>query len=59
MATIYYGGDLAKEVAERIVKQGNERGFDLAASDMENVKKTDFTQSQTAVFVIQVFNFNN
>ena len=41
------------------MKQGNERGFDLAASDMENVKKADFTQSQTAVFVIQVFNFNN
>jgi hypothetical protein len=52
--TIYYGGELAKDISERIAQQGEQRGFKMTVSDMEMVKKTDFTLSHTAIFVLQV-----
>ena len=52
--TIYYGGELAKEISERIFEHGGQRGFKMALSDMEIVKKQDFTTPQTGIFVIQV-----
>ncbi len=51
--TVYYGGELAKDIAERIVKEGSQKGFAMLLSDMDNVKKADYTKSSTAVFIIQ------
>jgi hypothetical protein len=51
---VYFGGDLAKQISERIVEVGVNQGLSIEFSEMDKIKKTDFKEGSVGIFVIQV-----
>lgn len=57
--TVLYGGELAQDIAERIVKDSSAHSLKMECSSMEGFKKLKLDQSEhTVVFVVQTIENN-